>query len=502
MGKDGDGVLGCYAYGNGDDIGLRAAIVDPATGEFLRAGASSPLESTEPEDIARAVKKIADTFEWNGLIGLGLPGVVTREDVKADDSSPRLGRLALEEQLHALTGRDIMVMTGAEANGYADVAFGAVSNDTPELVLVVTLGRGIGAALFEHGMLVRNLYKHHITREWQDERWSSAALPDADTPEGDAAWGAYGERVDAFVAELAAFMKPDAIVISGSAAASFDKWKSGLTTSVPVAASEMGIVAGVKGSAYGANMQRTTLQELVELRAALGRRVTEETSGGRDFDEVLHEMFDEIDADGNGYLDVAEIQAAASRVGIKLTETEAEALVLELDTDTLHRVGISYEEFVEWYRTTKLYEAGEVQQLMSADDFESALAQEMQSGRLVCLEVGFTFCRPCKAFKPKYERIAKTMANTRMLFVNGNENSSTVELCRDTLKVRSSPSFFFFRDGKEVHRHTGANEERLKDFLDAFEADPTLVDPPPEEEGEEAERTAEAGAERAAEAKS
>lgn len=165
-------------------------------------------------------------------------------------------------------------------------------------------------------------------------------------------------------------------------------------------------------------------------------------------------------------------------------------------------MGISYEEFVEWYRTTKLYEAGEVQQLMSADDFESALAQEMQSGRLVCLEVGFTFCRPCKAFKPKYERIAKTMANTRMLFVNGNENSSTVELCRDTLKVRSSPSFFFFRDGKEVHRHTGANEERLKDFLDAFEADPTLVDPPPEEEGEEAERTAEAGAERAAEAKS
>ena len=294
MGKDGDGVLGCYAYGTGDDIGLRAAIVDPATGEFLRAGASSPLESTEPEDIARAVKKIADTFEWNGLIGLGLPGVVTREDVKADDSSPRLGRLALEEQLHALTGRDIMVMTGAEANGYADVAFGAVSKDTPELVLVVTLGRGIGAALFEHGMLVRNLYKHHITREWQDERWSSASLPDAETPEGDAAWGAYGERVDAFVAELAAFMKPDAIVISGSAAASFDKWKSGLTTSVPVAASEMGIVAGVKGSAYGANMQRTTLQELVELRAALGRRVTEETSGGRDFDEVLHEMFDEV----------------------------------------------------------------------------------------------------------------------------------------------------------------------------------------------------------------
>ena len=68
-----------------------------------------------------------------------MPGVVSREDIKADDSSPRLGRLALEEQLHALTGRDIMVMTGAEANGYADVAFGAASKDTPELVLVVTL---------------------------------------------------------------------------------------------------------------------------------------------------------------------------------------------------------------------------------------------------------------------------------------------------------------------------------------------------------------------------
>merc|ERR1719271_2258207 len=125
-------------------------------------------------------------------------------------------------------------MTGAEANGYADVAFGSMSEETPELVLVVTLGR----------------------------------------------------RVDAAVA----------------------------------------------------------------------------ANGSNSLDDVLHEMFDDIDASGDGYLQPDEIQAAAARLGVKLTAAEAEAVVLELDTDTLQRVALSYEEFVEWYATTKLYAAGGVEQ--------------------------------------------------------------------------------------------------------------------------------------------
>jgi predicted NBD/HSP70 family sugar kinase len=481
-----------YAYGAGEGLGMRAAVVNPASGEFLRAGAQTPLASTAPEVIAEALKKIADSYDWDGVVGVGLPGVVSREDVKADDSSSRLGRVALEEQLTAATGRDIMVMTGAEANGYADVAFGSMSEETPELVLVVTLGRGIGAALFEHGLLVRNLSLHHITRTWGDARWKGAALP-ATEGSDEGAWERWGARVGEFLAQLEDLTKPDAIVIAGSAAASLDEWRQHLDTRAPVVGSDIGVVAGVKGSAYGANMQRTTHAELVELREALGRRVDAAVAanGSNSLDDVLHEMFDDIDASGDGYLQPDEIQAAAARLGVKLTAAEAEAVVLELDTDTLQRVALSYEEFVEWYATTKLYAAGGVEQLMSEEDFDRALTDEKQSGRLVCLEVGFTFCRPCKAFKPKYEKIARGMPDVRFLYMNGNENSSCVGLARDRLQVRSSPSFYFFRGGEQVHTHTGANEERLSSFLDEYVADPTLRDPPEGEEDAEKDQAAE-----------
>ena len=48
------------------------------------------------------------------------------------------------------------------------------------------------------------------------------------------------------------------------------------------------------------------------------------------------------------------------------------------------------------------------------------------------LQIGFTFCRPCLAFEPKYERLAKQYGDAaRFVKVNGNENGNTIELCRD-----------------------------------------------------------------------
>jgi thioredoxin 1 len=98
-----------------------------------------------------------------------------------------------------------------------------------------------------------------------------------------------------------------------------------------------------------------------------------------------------------------------------------------------------------------------VTKITSGEEFKDILERD-SSAKLVVLQVGFTFCRPCLAFEPKYERLARQYGDAaRLVKVNGNENGNTIELCRDQLKVERTPTFIFFRDGQEIHRHTGIN---------------------------------------------
>ena len=62
-----------------------------------------------------------------------------------------------------------------------------------------------------------------------------------------------------------------------------------------------------------------------------------------------------------------------------------------------------------------------------------------------------------------YKQFATRFPEARFLRVNGNENADMVHLGRDRLGVRSSPSFYIFRNGEQVHHHTGAKEEKFEE---------------------------------------
>ena len=106
---------------------------------------------------------------------------------------------------------------------------------------------------------------------------------------------------------------------------------------------------------------------------------------------------------------------------------------------------------------------------------------------ITVLKIGMTFCRPCKSFERKYERYATAYNGTadaetvdmndgdfvanadpnvfRFVRINGNENSSTVHLCRDVLKVSRTPTFCLFHNGVEIHRHTGIDVDKFEAML-------------------------------------
>jgi thioredoxin 1 len=121
--------------------------------------------------------------------------------------------------------------------------------------------------------------------------------------------------------------------------------------------------------------------------------------------------------------------------------------------DTNNSGSVSFSEFKMFWND--LVRASDVTLLHTLAEYENIISEESTSGRLVVLEVGFTYCKPCRAFEPTYHKFAKQFKDARFLRINGNDNQEMVRLGRDILKVKSSPSFYLFRNGEQTFKFTG-----------------------------------------------
>lgn len=131
---------------------------------------------------------------------------------------------------------------------------------------------------------------------------------------------------------------------------------------------------------------------------------------------------------------------------------------------------------------------------------ESELDAIVATGSDVVVKLAFTWCRPCKAFLPKYEKFAKVYRKTIFLKIVGNENESCKHYAKEVLKAKISPMFAVYSGGKLVTTWTGANNQRFTDNLEQFlpsateftkerraaaEDDPTLAPSPPKADNAE-----------------
>jgi predicted NBD/HSP70 family sugar kinase/thiol-disulfide isomerase/thioredoxin len=469
---DREHILGVYysARRGEREAFLRAAPVDVATGALLAAEAEYPLTSTDVESVIEGIKALCTSLQWDGVLGVGLPGLLRH----AHEVSPsergganaslitmsalarRHARMTTEAEMQEATEREVLVMTGAEANGYAEMLYGAGKGEKG-LTMMVTLGRGIGVALFDGGVLVRNVETTEHTWTWALSMWSDAPLPSADLAADAPEWRRWAERVESYLSRLDDVFSPELIIVGGAAGESGDKWL-GLLQGIkaPLRGAALGAAAGILGSAAGGKLQIALRDDMARVRAAIGR--TQGVSPQLLTRDALRKVFDSFDADGSGLITPEELAAAVRALGVSLPEDDLRQLVIDLDADGTGE--ISFSEFLTWW--TDLVAASPVTYLHTEAEFDSVLEEEATSDRLVVLEVGFTYCRPCKKFEPLYKQFAKRFPDARFLRINGNENPDMVHIGRDRLGVKSSPSFFFFRNKEEVHRHSGAKEEKFE----------------------------------------
>ncbi len=234
--------------------GIKGAIVDISTGELLseRHRIETPQPAT-PEAIAKTIKKIAKHFDYKGKIGCGFPAVIKNGVIKTAANIDKSNiNVDAEKFFSKIIGNKIFLVNDADAAGIAEISFGAGKNITG-VVLVLTIGTGIGSALFIDGKLVPNSEFGHILMKngLIAEKFTS----DAVRKNLDLKWTEWGKRFDVYLHYLERILNPKLIIVGGGTSKKFDKFKEKITLSTPIKPAKLLNNAGIIGAAIKAAYQ-------------------------------------------------------------------------------------------------------------------------------------------------------------------------------------------------------------------------------------------------------
>ena len=187
--------------------GVKAAPVDTTTGQLMaeRQKVATPQPAT-PEAIAKVVAQLVQAFEWTGPVGITFPGVVVGGVVHtAANVDPSWIGVDAGKLFGSETKLPVTVLNDADAAGVAEMRFGA-GKGIPGTVLLLTLGTGIGSALFIDGVLVPNTEFGHIQIRGKD---AEKRASDHAREEHDLSWGDWAGRVDEYLEHMEALLSPE-----------------------------------------------------------------------------------------------------------------------------------------------------------------------------------------------------------------------------------------------------------------------------------------------------
>lgn len=243
-------------YPLGIDVGgsgIKGAPVDLEAGKFAedRLRIPTPQEST-PTAVAEVIKQIVDNFEKHTAgqpVGITLPAVVSHGVVRtAANIDPSWIGTDVEKLLEDKLGRAVTVLNDADAAGVAELHYGA-ARETEGLVLVTTLGTGIGTVLLNDGVLVPNTELGHIELDGHDAETRAA---DSARDREDLSWEKWAERLQRYYSHLEDLLWPDLIVVGGGVSKKSDKFLPLLHLRAPIVPAQLQNDAGIIGAAWAA----------------------------------------------------------------------------------------------------------------------------------------------------------------------------------------------------------------------------------------------------------
>lgn len=227
--------------------GIKSALVDTDTGD-LRSDRLRTLtpEAPTPEAVSEVVAEQLGRLGGEGTVGVGLPAVVQHGTVRtaAHLHADWVGvdaAAAFRERL----GRDTVVLNDADMAGIAETRLGA-GRDTAGVILMLTLGTGIGSAIFVDGTLVPNLELGHI--EVHGEEGEDRAAASVRKRE-DLSWDEWAERLNEYLDHVERLVWPDVIILGGGVTKKTDRFLERLEARAEIRVATLRNNAGIVGAA-------------------------------------------------------------------------------------------------------------------------------------------------------------------------------------------------------------------------------------------------------------
>jgi polyphosphate glucokinase len=230
--------------------GIKGAVVDTKNGKLVteRYRLLTP-KPAKPGPVVETVAQVVEHFQWKGPIGCGFPAAIVQNKVRtASNISKKWLGLDVVKMLDEATGCRSIVLNDADVAGIAEMRFGA-GIKRGGLVIIVTLGTGIGSALFMDGRLVPNTELGHIEIDnIEAERWASEIVREKE----DLSWKKWAKRIDTYLKRMQVYFWPELFIVGGGVSKKHEKFLPLLSIDCEVVPAKLRNEAGIIGAAMAA----------------------------------------------------------------------------------------------------------------------------------------------------------------------------------------------------------------------------------------------------------
>jgi polyphosphate glucokinase len=232
--------------------GIKGALVDVKSGQLVTERYRLPTpQPAAPEGVVKTIKKVAKQFKYSGPVGVGFPAVVLDGTVLTAANVDETwigfkGQQALADALDC----PVKLLNDADAAGVAEMRFGA-GRGRKGLIMILTLGTGIGSALFIDGRLVPNCELGHLYLRGQKqdaEEYASDRIRSAQ----DLSWQDWAGRLDKYLHHLEGLFSPNLFILGGGVSKKHRKYVPYLSLRTEVVPAVLRNEAGIVGAAMAA----------------------------------------------------------------------------------------------------------------------------------------------------------------------------------------------------------------------------------------------------------
>ena len=234
--------------------GIKAAIVNTKTGELVseRHRIATPKPAT-PEAIAKVVKKMVKHFNWEKEVGCSFPTtIVDGKCIHSGNLSEKWLNVKVDKLFKKECNLPFYISNDADLAGLAEVSLGAGKNEKG-VIIVITIGTGIGSGLFYKGKLIPNLELGKMLHS--NGKIIEYYTADSVRKKEDLTLKQWAIRFDSLLEYTRIVFSPSLIILGGGISKKYDTFKEHLTTDVKMKVAKFRNNAGIIGAAMHASKQ-------------------------------------------------------------------------------------------------------------------------------------------------------------------------------------------------------------------------------------------------------